>query len=287
MPIGTQRIGRYRGRALLEGLTDTGADPGHQRIGQNLSLLADQTAAHAGLAVLAHDIAFDRHIDGLAVMANARERFEPDIGPLRADVAVTGPQRETFLDLEAVAIGQEGVVLNPHQDRMWIALRLTAGRRIQSAEQRRPEKRSRWDVTAAVAFGVRTWLTVSGTITTRASLTSKEAMPGGLWRRWRLHGASSFAPLPESARGWRQRRMAVPGTASVPAAGATAVPDRRIACRRFLVECIDLLAQSLDHVLHLPHLFRALAHPDVTRIGLSTRRVDRHGLRTGLRRSLG
>jgi hypothetical protein len=44
------------------------------------------------------------------------------------------------LILEAVAIGQEGVVLRPHQDGMGIALRLPAGRRIQSAEQRCPKK---------------------------------------------------------------------------------------------------------------------------------------------------
>jgi ABC-type branched-subunit amino acid transport system substrate-binding protein len=49
-------------------------------------------------------------------------------------------QCQAFLDLEAVAIGQEGVVLNPHQDRMGIALRLAAGRRIQSAEQRCPKE---------------------------------------------------------------------------------------------------------------------------------------------------
>jgi hypothetical protein len=48
----------------------------------------------------------------------------------------------------------------------------------------------------------------------------------------------------------------------------------------FLVERIDLLAQPLDHVLHLPHLFRALAHPDIARIGLSTRSIDRHRLRS-------
>jgi hypothetical protein len=65
-------------------------------------------------------------------MANAGERFQPDVGSLRADVAVTGAQCQTFLDLEAVAIGQEGVVLNPHQDRMRIALSLTAGRRIKT-----------------------------------------------------------------------------------------------------------------------------------------------------------
>jgi hypothetical protein len=56
---------------LLKGLSDAGADAGNQRVGQHLSLLAHQTAAHPGFAILADDIALYRHIDGLAVMANA------------------------------------------------------------------------------------------------------------------------------------------------------------------------------------------------------------------------
>jgi hypothetical protein len=58
---------------LLEGLADAGANPGQQGVGQDLSLLADQTPAHAGLAVLADDIALDRGVDRLAVMAHAGE----------------------------------------------------------------------------------------------------------------------------------------------------------------------------------------------------------------------
>jgi hypothetical protein len=56
---------------LLEGLTDAAGHTREQRVGQDLALLGYQASAHAGLAVLAGDVALDRDIDGGAVARDA------------------------------------------------------------------------------------------------------------------------------------------------------------------------------------------------------------------------
>ncbi len=64
------------------------------------------------------------------------QHFGPQIGPLRAHVAVTGRNQKTLADVHGVEIGAQGFMLDPQQDRDGVAARRFAGGRIQAIQQR-------------------------------------------------------------------------------------------------------------------------------------------------------
>jgi hypothetical protein len=128
------------------------ATPGEQGIGQQLALLRYQPSAHAGLAVLAGDIALERDIDRIAVTRDAGQRLGADVGAFGTDVAVAGADHEAFLDPRADMIGQDGVVHQAQQHRLRVTLRLAAGGGIETAEEEGAGEGTAGDVAAGVTW---------------------------------------------------------------------------------------------------------------------------------------
>ena len=121
--------------------SDASEDTGKHGARDQGTLLRDQAAAHAGLAVLARYVTLDGCLEDAPILQYAAQRLGARIDPLAGNVAIARQHHMAGLDPRAESVGQPAVVFQFHHERHRIVLGGAARRRVDAGQQNRPTER--------------------------------------------------------------------------------------------------------------------------------------------------